>query len=242
MTVQDLSQGFANMNMATGKLEQFSLNIAGCVHYNGELLNKLVTRVNTLEASASMAGQQVLQLDNVVAGLTEDIKGALTTVTENDKKTDDKLRAELDTMMGKLEASHAELKSLFSTAPPPPAFIASQPTASYEIGKLDERLKLMGQQLDSRIVELQDHMKQTGARTDVLEMNAGRTTASINEIQSTVTAYRMEVQQVAAGVSSAASMAAAAGAAAQQASAAAADPWHGQTIGQPHVASTRLFY
>ena len=95
MSVEDLSQGFANMGVTQHKTEQFALNIANCVHYNGELLNALVTRVNRIEASTKLYDQKTAQADEKVEALTRDVRHAIGTVDDGDKQRDGILRAEL---------------------------------------------------------------------------------------------------------------------------------------------------
>ena len=120
MSVEDLSQGFANMGVTQHKTEQFALNIANCVHYNGELLNALVTCVNKIEAravqlraqqrqqrvqlsdrlhsrraSTKLYDQKTAQADEKVEALTCDVRHAIGTVDDGDKQRDGILRAEL---------------------------------------------------------------------------------------------------------------------------------------------------
>ena len=95
MSVEDLSQGFANMGVTQQKTEQFALNIANCVHYHGELLNALVIRVNRIEASTKLYDQKIAQADEKVEALTCDVRHAIGTVDDGDKQRDGILRAEL---------------------------------------------------------------------------------------------------------------------------------------------------
>ena len=120
MSVEDLSQGFANMGVTQQKTEQFALNIANCVHYHGELLNALVTCVNKIEAravqlqaqqrqqrvqlsdrlhsrraSTKLYDKKTAQADEKVEALTRDVRHAIGTVDDGDKQRDGILRAEL---------------------------------------------------------------------------------------------------------------------------------------------------
>ena len=55
MTNEDLSAGFTNLQRMQARDEGFQTSVAQAVHWNADLLNKLVTRVNALEASAISA-------------------------------------------------------------------------------------------------------------------------------------------------------------------------------------------
>ena len=95
MDAGGLSQAFANMDAKQTSAETYMVDIAKVVGYNGQLLNALVSRVNTIEAKQWTHSKQVDQLE-------EDVKGALTTVDSNEVARDKQLRQELDAMMSKL--------------------------------------------------------------------------------------------------------------------------------------------
>ena len=103
MTQEDLSAGFYNLTALQARDENFTKNVANCVDYNGKLLNELVTRVNTLEASRNLDTAKVEEL-------TADVRTALKTVESGDLEHDQKLRTELDEMAKRLEAGHEELQ------------------------------------------------------------------------------------------------------------------------------------
>ena len=203
MNTADLSQAFSNMSNQQSKGEAWMVDIAKVVGYNAELLNAVVSRVNNIEAGTKLQAQQVNQLDSKVGELTDDVKGALKTVVDGDKDRDKtlrteldamaaNLRTELDTMSAKLEAGHEEMKKLIGQAGPPPGM--QPPLAAptiHELGRLDERMRIMGETLDSKLSQIKEHSTSLENRTGVLEMNASHVAASMNEVQGTVTAFRV---------------------------------------------------
>ena len=66
MTNEDLSAGLTNLQRLQVRDEGFQTSVSQAVHWNADLLNKLVTRVNTLEASAALVTSEVkVALDGV---------------------------------------------------------------------------------------------------------------------------------------------------------------------------------
>ena len=78
MSQEDLSAGFANPLSLQQRDETFTKSVAECTHYNAQLLNALVTRVNTLEASAVAQTSTTEQL-------TADVRKALGMLEDSDK-------------------------------------------------------------------------------------------------------------------------------------------------------------
>ena len=89
MTNDDLSAGFTNLHGLQTRDEGFACSMSHAVHWNADLLNKLVTRVNTLEASAAL--------------VTTETKQALDAVNELTVGRDQQLREELNAMAEKLK-------------------------------------------------------------------------------------------------------------------------------------------
>ena len=113
MSQEDLSAGFYNLASLQTRDEAFTKNVASCVDYNGKLLNELVTRVNTLEASRNLNTTKVDEL-------TVDVRSALETVEKGDLERDKNLRAELSAMATRLEEGHAELQRRLPSSGRPP--------------------------------------------------------------------------------------------------------------------------
>ena len=89
MTNEDLSAGFTNLQRLQVSDQAFQTSMSQAVHWNADLLNKLVTRVNTLEASSQL--------------VTSETKQALDAVNDINVKRDAQLREELNQMALKLE-------------------------------------------------------------------------------------------------------------------------------------------
>ena len=58
MRSEDLSAGFLNLQKLQVCDETFSGSMAQSVHWNAELLNKLITQVNAIEAAANLAAEE----------------------------------------------------------------------------------------------------------------------------------------------------------------------------------------
>ena len=97
MTNEDLSAGFTNLQRLQVRDESFQTSMSQAVHWNTDLLNKLVTRVNTLEASSQL--------------VTAETKQALDAVNDLNVQRDAQLRDELNQMALKLETGFASLGS-----------------------------------------------------------------------------------------------------------------------------------
>ena len=96
MSTAELSQAFTNVCGKQDAAEQFALNVAGCVQYNGDLLNSLITRVNTIEAAATFVASDVGEIKGTVEKLTEDTRAALQKVEAQDVATDALLRQQAE--------------------------------------------------------------------------------------------------------------------------------------------------
>ena len=55
MSLEDLCAGFVNLERVLTRDEAFAADTAAAVQYNADLLNMLVTRVNSLEAATTLA-------------------------------------------------------------------------------------------------------------------------------------------------------------------------------------------
>ena len=61
MTNEDLSAGFTNLQRLQARDEGFQTSMSQAVHWNADLLNMLVTRVSTLEASSNLVTVETKQ-------------------------------------------------------------------------------------------------------------------------------------------------------------------------------------
>ena len=102
MTNEDLSAGFTNLQRLQVRDESFQTSMSQSVHWNADLLNKLVTRVNTMEAASKL--------------VTDEAKTAFDGVNEQIVKRDAQLREELDQMAVELETGFAALGSTTASA------------------------------------------------------------------------------------------------------------------------------
>ena len=104
MPNEDLSAGFTNFQRLQARDRGFQTSVSKAVLWNADLLNKLVTRANTLEASAAL--------------VTSEVSVALDGVSDLNIARDKQLRDELDAMAKKLESGFERLAGAASTAQP----------------------------------------------------------------------------------------------------------------------------
>ena len=57
MSIEDLSAGFVNLEKVVTRDEAFAADTAAAIQYNADLLNMLVTRVNSLEAATVLSSE-----------------------------------------------------------------------------------------------------------------------------------------------------------------------------------------
>ena len=104
MSNEDLSAGFMNLQRLQARDEGFQTSVSQAVHWNADLLNKLVTRVNTLEASAAL--------------VTSEVKVALDGVSELNIARDKQLRVELASMAEMFKSGFERLEEAAASARP----------------------------------------------------------------------------------------------------------------------------
>jgi len=116
MSVEDLTGGFYNLHENTEKEAKLLQSTAKAVHYNADLLNALIARVNSAEAAMQLCSEGMAKQDANVTKLTEDVKLAVKTLEDGDSKKDATLRQELDIMAQKLETGHDEILAKIATS------------------------------------------------------------------------------------------------------------------------------
>ena len=116
MSVEDLTAGFYNLNENNEKEAKLLQSTAKAVHYNADLLNALIARVNSAEVAMRLCSEGMAKQDANVAKLTEDVKLAVKTLEEGDSEKDSTLRKELDIMAQKLATGHDEIFAKIATA------------------------------------------------------------------------------------------------------------------------------
>ena len=217
MTQEDLSAGFHNLMGLQQRDEKFTKNIAECTHYNAELLNALITRVNAVEASVGL--QQA-----ATEALTSDVHKALQMLESEDGKKDSTLRAELSAMAVRLEEGHKELQeklehlnSQQGRQPLPPPGIEGPELMMRNLNKVQGAVD----GLSEKMTVAEKHVEQTLSRVNDLEIKSQYLTQGCQELQGNMSAMRIEVEQVRLEVSSAP------GAGVK------GDPWWGQKLGEP---------
>ena len=90
MTNEDLSAGFTNLQRLQTRDEAFTASMSQAVHWNADLLNKLVTRVNALEASSNLVSEEAKKvferIDSDIVKREGGLRDELNQMVRNDKK------------------------------------------------------------------------------------------------------------------------------------------------------------
>ena len=168
MTIDDLTAGFYNLSSMNEKESKLLDSTAKAVEYNGRLLDALILRVNNAEAAMTLANEVTGKQTTAIDDLTRDVKLAVTSLEEGDKKKDVNLRQELDNMMKKLEDGLKELHGLISTSgtsstgaspqPPDPQVPSRLQALEGNFGKLADmvsRAESTIQTMDSKVAVLE---------------------------------------------------------------------------------------
>ena len=128
------------------------------------------------------------------------IAGALDLVHEKDIAADTKLRHELDQLAARLEAGHLKLKTMIeqmaSGPVPPPGIIPDLSPNIAQIASSIRQLQNDNQNLMNKMPILEEFVKQAGPRIQDAEIKQTFSTGAVQEIQGSMTAMRLEMQQV----------------------------------------------
>ena len=149
MTNEDLSAGFTNLQRLQSRDEGFRTSVSQAVHWNADLLNKLVTRVNTLEASSKL--------------VTDETKQAFDAVNEQVVKRDGQLREELNQMAVKLETGLAALECTAASAQ------TATSSEGLELVRLSTSLDTLQAQMLEWTEKAQGQIDATFARAEEIE-------------------------------------------------------------------------
>ena len=122
MSAEDLSAGFLNLQRLQVCDETFQSSVAGAAQYNADLLNLIVTQVNTLEAAAALA--------------TTNTMDCLQKVHDFTVERDVKVRSELDTAISALKVEFERLQALGRDA---------QSTPAPDLGRAHEKFEQLQQ-------------------------------------------------------------------------------------------------
>ena len=208
MSMEELIDGVKKLSGLQQRDNQYDIDVAKTVEWNAVLLNAVVSRVNALEFQIGThknlidtQGSKLNNMDEWAVGVKQDlewVKGA-------DAQKDWVLRGELSTMAAKLENANAELatkvKQLEAVVvamptslppPPPPGIGSTSELLSLNVNKLSAAMD----DAMSKIGVCDKHVSQLGSRADTLEMNAKFNASSIQEMQGSLTAVRVEVEQL----------------------------------------------
>ena len=149
----DLSAGFANLVALQERDFKALMSTADASHYNAQLLNAVVGRLNTLEAAMVLT-------TSAVGTLTEDAKATIQQLADHEAKadanlreqlvkTDRALRDELNVMTQKLEAKLAEMSAT-------PAPIGATPASPARWGRVAVELEALKANTDHLAGKLRD--------------------------------------------------------------------------------------
>ena len=198
MSQEDLSAGFYNLASLQTRDEAFTKNVASCVDYNGKLLNELVTRVNTLEASRNLNTTKVDEL-------TADVRSALGTVEKGDQERDKNLRAELPAMATRLEEGHAELQqkiaqlgsaAVAATPAGPPPAPPGMPPNNELLGRNLTQLQNVVEESNAKIGGMEKHAEPAVSRMGDLGISMKFHASGAQEMHGALSALRVEVEQL----------------------------------------------
>ena len=103
LDLADMTAGFNNLSKQVSRDSQLLDSTSKAVEWNSQLLNALITRVNTLEAGSTVARQKV-------DSLTSEVAEAVQKLAAVDRDRDQSLRDELSAMAAKLDEGHNKLQ------------------------------------------------------------------------------------------------------------------------------------
>ena len=232
MSNEDLSSGFISLHSTVEKNEKWSQSVAESVHWNANLVNKLIERVNGLEAAVQLTSTKFDSADAKVEQLTRDTESMLEKVHGKDVEQDNRLRFELNAMSAKLEEGHsnleAKLKALAEAAQGPstlPSAAGPPSPPGLDISAMNEQigaLARMGDAISGRVSALETIT--AGGRLSAIETAATNTEQTIIAIKTAIDGLSNRLDGVVATVAAATASSSAGGAT--------FDPWFGQKLGE----------
>ena len=114
------------------------------------------------------------------------------------QETNDEIKQKTEELAARTQQLDAQVAALHTYAPPaPPPGIAN---TNELIGFNMNKLSTVVDDLSIKIGILEKNVVQQGSRSDTLEMNAKFSSGSIQEMQGSLTATRIEIQQLVAQV------------------------------------------
>ena len=187
ISAEDLSAGFLNLQRLQARDETFQSLVAGAVQYTADLLNLIVTRVNTLEAAVTLASTNTMEGFQKVHDFT----------TERDIS----VRSELDTAISALKVDFERLEAKAQ---------AAQPGVDFRrMGKAFDDLQSQLTAVSTRLSESFEHFQSQQAtaatRVEILEgtSNLVHTEATANFTALSATVAELQALYVGAGAASA---------------------------------------
>ena len=109
LSMDELTTGFHGLSQLQVRDEGFASEIGKVTTWNAQLLNDLIVRVNAIEASTSLIGNEQQKQQMVTESLKIVVEQSLAHISEQDVSRDKQLRKELDEMTVKLETGHSKL-------------------------------------------------------------------------------------------------------------------------------------
>ena len=103
-SVEDLSAGMNTLHQNAERNRQWVTSVAESVHWNAELMNKLIERVNGIDTGMNMVATKVDEL-------AVNMQTKLEEVHSKDIQRDNTLREELNAMAAKLASVHDDLQT-----------------------------------------------------------------------------------------------------------------------------------
>ena len=191
MSGEDLAAGLNTLYMNQQRDQKWSNSIAESVHYNAQMLDGVITRLNSIEAAAQLLGTNVENIDGKVNKLGENAANMLEKVNEQDIKRDSDLRQELNQMAEKLEQGHEELKKLMQQSTAVNTPVPGVPPG-LDFSSLDDNIRKLGKLNDENAASIQKLGQLNDVHVGRLTVLEGKAEAT----QAAVEAMHMEVEGV----------------------------------------------
>ena len=204
LTMDEMSAGFNNLASLQSRDEQYVVSIARCVEFNAKLLNDLTARVEdmhpleakVLEHVEKHEKQQIMS--DVIKATVQELSGkvghALDHVNDQDIARDSALRAELDALTIMIEGKFRDIAA--SGPAPPPGMPGFAPGLAPGVDKVATMVRQLQNTVDIKMPILEEFSKTAAGRIQDIELKMNFCTQSGQEVQGSMSALRLEVQQI----------------------------------------------
>ena len=185
LNLADMTAGFNNLSKLQARDTALLGSTSSAVEWNSQLLNALITRVNMLKASNTVAGQKV---DN----LTTEITRVTDILAATDMQRDQNLRDELSAMTVKLDEGHAQLKHQIASMRP---VDVGQAAPGLDMGSINGSLAALRVDVDSVVGRLHEVVGKV-TQMDAAQSNVSYLSNRVELIEQTVTEQQVEIAKI----------------------------------------------